>query len=387
MRFQALDGWRGVCALLVALFHLQAASHFRDSALVQNAFLFVDFFFVLSGFVLMHACERKLNAMPDFIDFAVKRLVRLYPLHLFVLAIFFGLELVKVVALSAGFSANHDSFDGSRSLSSLLSNVLLLHSIGLHDQLTWNTPSWSIGAEFYVNLIFGLLLLTVGATRWRRSVFFYLFVALGSALLLARVSAGGIEATFDFGLLRCMYGFMCGVATYRIYRQAGDLEPIRATLAEVTVLSLVIAFVLIGDRPELSYGAPLVFSAAVFIFAREEGLISSWMCRAPFQMLGRISYSIYMVHMLIAMNLFDRLVLSLEKLFRTSLTMPMDDATMKMIVLGGKYQCDVLALAYMAITILAAAWTYAKIEVPGRAYFERLLHHATDNRSARIRTS
>ncbi len=51
-RFEALDGWRGVCACLVVLFHFHGYSPVYFSPLVRNSYLFVDFFFVLSGFVI-----------------------------------------------------------------------------------------------------------------------------------------------------------------------------------------------------------------------------------------------------------------------------------------------------------------------------------------------
>ena len=51
-RFVALDSWRGVCALLVALFHVPIIGVVRQLTLISNGYLFVDFFFVLWGFVI-----------------------------------------------------------------------------------------------------------------------------------------------------------------------------------------------------------------------------------------------------------------------------------------------------------------------------------------------
>lgn len=65
-RFLVLDSWRGICALLVALFHFPTSSIISQSAFVGGSYLFVDFFFVLSGFVIAssydgrrscHACR------------------------------------------------------------------------------------------------------------------------------------------------------------------------------------------------------------------------------------------------------------------------------------------------------------------------------------------
>jgi peptidoglycan/LPS O-acetylase OafA/YrhL len=51
-RFEALDGWRGICACLVVLFHFHGYSPIYSWGLIRNSYLFVDFFFVLSGFVI-----------------------------------------------------------------------------------------------------------------------------------------------------------------------------------------------------------------------------------------------------------------------------------------------------------------------------------------------
>ena len=76
-RFSALDSFRGICALLVALFHLSAASHFFYLPFVRNAGIFVDFFFVLSGFVLAHAYSHKIQTAEDLKIFLIRRVGRL----------------------------------------------------------------------------------------------------------------------------------------------------------------------------------------------------------------------------------------------------------------------------------------------------------------------
>ena len=63
-RFLVLDSWRGICALLVALFHFPTSSTISQSAFVGSSYLFVDFFFVLSGFVIASSYGNRLN-QPD----------------------------------------------------------------------------------------------------------------------------------------------------------------------------------------------------------------------------------------------------------------------------------------------------------------------------------
>ena len=101
MRFTVLDSWRGISALLVAAFHLPVLSHQFAIPLLRNAFLFVDFFFVLSGFVITHAYDSKLATGRQGVSFMVRRFGRVWPLHMAVLLAFVAVELGKL-ALPAG---------------------------------------------------------------------------------------------------------------------------------------------------------------------------------------------------------------------------------------------------------------------------------------------
>ncbi len=106
-RFEALDGWRGVCACLVVLFHVHGYSPIYSWSLVRNSYLFVDFFFVLSGFVISWNYGARLDSWSGVKRFLVLRLGRVYPLHVFMLLCFIGWETARVVAgrTDAGESA------------------------------------------------------------------------------------------------------------------------------------------------------------------------------------------------------------------------------------------------------------------------------------------
>jgi peptidoglycan/LPS O-acetylase OafA/YrhL len=159
MRFAVLDGWRGLAALLVALHHISllTVSHFYSLSFVQHSFLFVDFFFVLSGFVIAHAYVTRLWSLNEASLFVVRRVGRLWPLHIFVLGLLIAFQLAKAVAERlAGMSIGEPAFSEATPaiVSAIWTNVLLIHSLGIHDKLTWNGASWSISTEFYTYLIF-----------------------------------------------------------------------------------------------------------------------------------------------------------------------------------------------------------------------------------------
>ena len=104
-RFENLDAIRGICALFVALFHFPANGLLASNALVRNAYLFVDYFFVLSGFVIAFSYGDRLCAGEISLGrFIGLRLGRIYPLHLAVLAVFVLLQLLLLVPGLAGLS-------------------------------------------------------------------------------------------------------------------------------------------------------------------------------------------------------------------------------------------------------------------------------------------
>src|SRR5882724_4675315 len=78
VRFEALDALRGVCALLVVLFHIPICHALKDVAAFANLQFCVDMFFALSGFVLCHAYGERLNEGADGVRFTVMRLARLW---------------------------------------------------------------------------------------------------------------------------------------------------------------------------------------------------------------------------------------------------------------------------------------------------------------------
>src|SRR3954470_16211421 len=131
-RFEALDGWRGVCACLVVLFHFHGYSPLHSMGLVRNSYLFVDFFFVLSGFVIAWNYANRLDTWGGVKRFLLLRLGRVYPLHVFMLLCFVAWETLRLAMHSEG------TFTGPNSPPGVLTNLLLVQSMGVHESLTWN---------------------------------------------------------------------------------------------------------------------------------------------------------------------------------------------------------------------------------------------------------
>jgi peptidoglycan/LPS O-acetylase OafA/YrhL len=357
-RFEALDGWRGIAALAIAFYHVPIAHPLRAAASWKNMELFVDFFFVLSGFVIMHAWGARLTNVSQAREFMAKRFWRIWPLHISILFAFFGIELLK--ATMAGFMAlpmEDAPFTGSRSWASLLTNITMTQSLNWHGTTTWNGPAWSISVEFWTYLVFAATTLLFRAHLGRALA----MLAILAATCLAVLSPIGLFATHDYGLLRAIYGFSLGAATYRLVRSE-RLEISGGTGVEIAILLALASYLITTGLNISSLLAPLMFSGVLIIFAQSRGLVTRMLESRPIQALGLWSYSIYLVHALLYYGL--RLVLVLaEKVLKIPLTA--SGAGNERVFTFGSGAVDLgVILALLVLTIAISAQTYRLIERP-----------------------
>ncbi len=314
MRFLVLDGWRGVCAMMVALFHLHVIGHIYPGSLdsvriINNSWLFVDFFFVLSGFIITHSLGRGLDDLVSLIAFAIRRFGRLWPTHLVMIMILLAYEFAKYPPDIALVVLNFQSYSINDFLLSLSYCLTFTHSlpwvytIGIDKFADINPPSWSISVECWIYLTLGLILLY--GRRWHAAIILALIIASGLTMYMR---VGAIGSSFEYGLMRCAYGFFVGHVVYLLYGKSQfDVRPWRwlMTAIEVLVVALSAAFVtLTGPVPE-SLLAPAVFGVTVYVFAFEAGMISKVMMAKPFQTLGTLSFTIYMGHAFVVLAYAD----------------------------------------------------------------------------------
>lgn len=371
-RFRVLDGWRGLSALFVALFHLQVPGHFYLIPFVRGSYLFVDFFFVLSGFIISYAYGDKLARPGGIRNFVIRRFGRLWPLHVTTLMLFVVAILsINGVTHLLGLTVGGQPFwiDPENDLATFFTNVLLIHGLGIHDGLSWNSPSWSISVEFWAYIVFAILCV---AAPGRLAVTAAVAAAVG-AVALTLYSTSHIRVSFDYGAFRVLYGFFAGHLVYRLWLRARGQPFSHATLLEVLAVVLVVSFVSRAASGPLSLAAPLVFAYVVFVFTHEKGLVSRIMSTAGFQKLGAWSYSIYMVHALVALVMMHSIRIH-EALTGVPLipAEPVSGAVQDFVFYAGDYAMNLLALGYLAAVVAVAALTYRFVEQPGRRFFNGL---------------
>jgi peptidoglycan/LPS O-acetylase OafA/YrhL len=351
-RFDVLDSWRGIAACLVALYHLVAHSHLAGVTLLRHSHLFVDFFFVLSGFVIAANYQQRLIEGFGIGRFALLRFGRLYPLHVAML----GLCILGHLAHWISGLGSLALFEPpTRSADTIIANLLLIHSLNVFDFPTWNLPSWSISTEFYTYILYALAIGVMKDRIWRLLVPIVLLSPLALWILV-----GHMDTTYDYGIIRCVFGFSAGVLVWNLHRAAWLRS---GTALELLTIALIVFFVWAAGRTALEIGAPFVFAVAVLVFATEAGAVSSVLRKRVFLTLGALSYSIYMVHYVVA-----RVVMDAAKLLKLTRGDPFSG-----LELGRElWEGDVAYLVYFALVLCVSAITYRMIEVPGRAWFRRL---------------
>ena len=362
-RFRALDGWRGILALCVAIYHTYWLSNLNSSAFFEQGVVLIDLFFVFSGF-LMWTLYGGIRTGTEAMEFFKRRFARLYPVHLVMTLVVLAYAGVRVAAHALGFGTVEPGEvlpfqpGASEGWGSLLSNLLLLQSLGLHEQLTYNVPSWTISTEAAAYLVFAAVCVWAPLRRnWQ-----FWMLGAGVAGLYATLAAvrPDMNITYDLGLLRCLAGFGTGVIAARLYPLV-KLGMARLAYSTRTVVEVAVALafglfvIYLPGKGQFLVGAfALVFMA---VFAQDSGALSRLLSHRAFAYLARISYSVYMVHFIIAVGfgivantIFPR-------------------------VLGdwnpAGWGGDLLLLPYLAVVIIAADRLYRWVEAPAAAWLRR----------------
>ena len=229
--YEILDGLRGVAALLVVFYHIFEGLSFAAGGTVittiNHGDLAVDFFFILSGFVIGYAYDDRWGRTMTLGGFFKRRLIRLHPM------IVMGVVLGAVTYLLQGSV----QWDGTRMPLSMVMLAMLLALFmipavpgapndvrGNGEMFPLNGPSWSLFFEYIGNILYGLFIHRL-STRVLRLLVVLLGIGLAWFALFDVVGYGmiGVGWTLDGwnffgGLLRMLFPFTLGMLLSRNFR-------------------------------------------------------------------------------------------------------------------------------------------------------------------------
>nr|WP_166177293.1 acyltransferase [Altererythrobacter segetis] len=353
-RFEALDSLRGVAAVMVMFFHFGDFGLISGLRLVRAGPIFVDFFFVLSGFVITAAYGERLTQGFSRVTFMFLRVGRLYPMQFAVVSAFAVAKLASGRAL----------FGGSHGGDYLARALLMLDGYVPNDPNVYNFASWSVSVELAAYLLAALL--------FGRGRFGYLAAAAIWLLALSGYLAGLNWPVFTDMLQRCLIGFGLGVTGYAAYCRHSAIGRLPAPgAAEGLALLLAATLVaLLGDDSWRLLACDLSFLLAILLFAHGRGFVTRILATRPMRALGRWSYSIYMIHLLVIAVVSQALTKVLARLGRDDLLKSSGTAGLDAIDLGIWWN-TALTLAVAALCIALASQTYRLIEAPGRQWARR----------------
>jgi peptidoglycan/LPS O-acetylase OafA/YrhL len=296
-----LTGIRGVAALWVVLYHFQAttlvASTISLGPVIGGGACGVDVFFVLSGLILSITYAPRFATQGftrrSFGDFLRKRLARIYPTHLLT---FLVMLAAWGLAAQAGVSVHGDvTNDGW----SALCNLLLIHAWGFTRTLSWNAPSWSVSAEWFAYLVlFPFCVLVMRRLSAAQSMIAAMLLWLAFVGFVLGTGAS-LELVTTDGIARIAPEFLAG---YAIWRCLGTMPRVPGDLYALLGIAGIAGSLLLP-----SPGFALLLPAVVLLMmGLHRGGV--WVDRLFGNRLmvfcGKISYSIYMMHLfvLIAAN-------------------------------------------------------------------------------------
>ncbi|HWA90149.1 MAG TPA: acyltransferase [Rhizomicrobium sp.] len=302
---KALSGARAFPPLILVLYHFCEGHHYMGAfwfdAPVAKGYLWVEFFFALSGFILTHVYGGHVHGgrRLDYFAFLKARLSRLYPLHLFMLLVILALVIgLRALASAGGYVSIYDMpYHPVVTLPSFVANLFLVQAWNILPALTWNGASWFVSVEFLLCLLFPLYLYISRGGRLRA----VLLIAAGSATLycLALSSGHGLDLTFHNGIFRGMAGFAIGVGLSMLYREAQSWSALPEglfTLAQLAALLLLLDAIYRTEwahKPSDIWVA-LAMAGLIFTLAFDKGVLARALSAAPVLKLGEWSYAIYM---------------------------------------------------------------------------------------------
>lgn len=283
--FKVLDVLRVWAAIEILLFHAQLSGFYHI-----RGYVFADFFFILSGFILFKNDFELENFSFDV--FIKKRFFRLYPLHL---------ATTAAILLHFLFVARNIPHFEDGTAYTFFNYVFFLQGLGFRkiSDGDWNFPSWAISVEFWSNVIFALFLRN-------KQKMTYLLLAIVGYLLIFTMEGNLNTFTFNYfgflnsGMVRGLAGICLGAYLAKVKFQKNlMIGPYLWTLAELLSVSGLILLLENGQSSIFKYSDFLsipLFALMILYFSEAEGFLSKIVTKIRIHKLAVYVFASYLVH-------------------------------------------------------------------------------------------
>jgi peptidoglycan/LPS O-acetylase OafA/YrhL len=290
-RFLFVDGLRGVAAMMVVVYHLRLAVSEVSAkwvwpgleTLLGYGFLGVDIFFVISGFVISYSVRNYLHTPGFLFRFGLRRSIRLDPPYWIAIA----LELIAIKLGLYLFPALGTTFPSPAKIAAHFVYLQNLLGYGNLVDIFWTL---CFEVQFYIVLV-GMLVLAKTTSDLLGSRFRRVFVFASAAIAFSwsiLIFFGPLNAPDGLFIAR-WFQFFLGVLAMNCVT-AGRVSP-----AFVLCWLSVLAGVLFGAN-HAPIGLTTMLISGLLVVAGLRGKMAIWLSGAGFQFLGRISYSLYLLH-------------------------------------------------------------------------------------------
>ncbi len=322
--------------------------------IIRESYIFVDFFFVLSGFVIAYNYNW-IKSSKDVLLYLKKRFIRIYPLLFYTGSIFFLYIIFSKLIIGRFypelFEELNVTWDGH--IRPFIDLTLLTNSTPILGS-SWgiNNPAWSISAEAISYITFGLLLFL-----FNKKYLKYIFILIILFTSIFLYSKNVFFQSGEFGYIRGLLSFCSGFFVWKLYRFNVKLPNILETVLLLVLVAILYSINKYGKFTDTGHSIvafilPIFYTTFIFCFTKTNGSISKLLESNLFLYLGKISYSIYLNHALILLVIIK----PAYRIFKIEIN---------------DFNQILIFFVVITITIIYSALTYNFIELKAKKYLSK----------------
>lgn len=312
--YELLDGLRGVAAILVLFYHIFEGFSFAEVTngdgdgiirVLNHGHIAVDFFFILSGFVISYAYDDRWKSMGTW-QFFKRRLIRLHPM------LVMGAMIGTIAFAFVGF----EKWDGYTApmgwvMVAMLFTMFMIPAVpgvpyeirGNGEMFPLNGPTWSLFFEYIGNILYAFVIRRLSTkmlallTAILGCIHAWFFVGNISGYDMVGVGWTIDEVNFWGGLLRMLFPFTMGMLLARIFKP----HKVKGALWICSIMLIILFSVpYISPRGNISLNSLYEFVCIAFLFPFIVWLGACGSCngktKSMNKVLGDMSYPLYIVH-------------------------------------------------------------------------------------------